>query len=205
MTGLAYRGPAGSYTDTGQAGRGPCSALAASMQPHQRDTAGWDEFGFRLESLEEGEEGEESGREESDWAECPQRRLQVTLVLTTLSSPRPEQWACELALGSASPQLSSKLGAWLRAGGVPHSLRPQLWVRLLAARPPPRPTYKEILAGAASRSTQEQIEKVRSSASGHQDTACVVSPCTRTCCARCPPTSASEAPSLPACRGCGAC
>ena len=53
MTGLAYRGPAGSYTDTGQAGRGPCSALAASMQPHQRDTAGWDEFGFRLESLEE--------------------------------------------------------------------------------------------------------------------------------------------------------
>ena len=50
MTGLAYRGPAGSYTDTGEAGGGPCSALAASMQPQQgRDTEGWDEFGFRLE------------------------------------------------------------------------------------------------------------------------------------------------------------
>ena len=77
MTGLAYRGPAGSYTDTGEAGGGPCSALAASMQPHQgRDTEGWDEFGFRLESLEEGEE--------SVMVECPQRRLQVTsLVLIT--------------------------------------------------------------------------------------------------------------------------
>ena len=85
--------------------------------------------------------------------------------MITLLSPRPDQWACELSLGSSSPQLSAKLGAWLRAGGVPHSLRPQLWPRLLAARPPPRPTYKEILSGAASRGTQEQIEKVRTS--GH--------------------------------------
>ena len=83
MTGLAYRGPAGSYTDTGGGGGGPCSALAASMQPQQgRDTAGWDEFGFRLESVEDGEEEE---GEESVMVECPQRRLQVTnsLVLIT--------------------------------------------------------------------------------------------------------------------------
>ena len=75
MTGLAYRGPAGSYTDTGGGGGGPCSALAASMQPHQgRDTEGWDEFGFRLESLEEGEES-------CVMVECPQRRLQVTCLV----------------------------------------------------------------------------------------------------------------------------
>ena len=164
MSSLGYRGPVSAYSvrsdDSPQPG-GPCSALAPSMQPTETDTSTvtsdptgqpdytWDEFGFRVEE-EDGPEDTSSKLLSIPFLESPRRRL---------------QWAVELELGQGEEDLRgcARLETLLEAG-VPHSLRAQLWPRLLrsqARRDRAQLSYRDILAQCRERrtSTNLQIEK----------------------------------------------
>ena len=74
------------------------------------------------------------------------------------------QWAVELELGSGEAiNTSGRLGGLVREG-VPHSLRPQLWPRLLRVnqlREKYGASYQDIIAQCDNRSTPTnvQIEK----------------------------------------------
>ena len=165
MSSLGYRGPASAYSvraDGSPQPGGPCSALAPSMQPSalETETTGlatdpnaqpdytWDEFGFRVEE-EDGPE-DSSSKLLSPFLESPRRRL---------------QWAVELELGQGEDNLRgcARLET-LMEDGVPHSLRHQLWPRLLrtqARRDKTQLTYRDIVAqcGDKNSSTNLQIEK----------------------------------------------
>ena len=169
--GLAYRGPTGCYNETRGAlsSRSPqpggaFSALAASMQPvlanerpglcdqsedpNSQPEYTWDEFGFRVEE-EDGPEDSSNKLLSIPFVESPKRRL---------------QWAVELELGGGGDiQTSGRLGRLVREG-VPHSLRHQLWPRLLRVnqlREKYSASYQDILAQCDTRSTPTnvQIEK----------------------------------------------
>ena len=115
----------------------PFSALAACMQSEEKSDCSWDEFGFLVE-------------------ECglvsPSREERPGEVL---------QWTVQLELGEteAGPRLER-----LVRTGIPHSLRPRLWPRLLncaARRERVGRSYTELLAAGPGPSspTAQQIEK----------------------------------------------
>ena len=172
MSSLAYRGPVSAYTTRSEGSPqpgGPFSALAPSMQPavpEREETNSlntdpnaqpdftWDEFGFRVEE-EDGPEDISSKLLSLPFLESPRRRL---------------QWAVELELGQGDSEAVRGRG-WTRlevmmeeGGGIPHSLRPQLWPRLLATqtkRDSAEVAYREAvgLSGNMKSPTNLQIEK----------------------------------------------
>ena len=124
----------------------PFSALAACMQSEEKSDFSWDEFGFLVE-----ERGAEPGS--SRLLVPPSREERPGEVL---------QWTVELELGEAGPA-GPRLERLVRTG-IPHSLRPRLWPRLLncaARQERVGRSYPELLAagpGPAS-PTAQQIEK----------------------------------------------
>ena len=169
MSSLAYRGPVSAYTtgpESSPQPGGPFSALAPSMQPavlepetnrlntdpNAQPDFTWDEFGFRVEE-EDGPEDTSSKLLSLPFLESPRRRL---------------QWAVELELGQGGGE-EVRGGVRLEAmmeedGGIPHSLRPQLWPRLLGAeakRERAEVGYREVVgqSGNMKSPTNLQIEK----------------------------------------------
>ncbi|KAJ8254561.1 hypothetical protein COCON_G00211730 [Conger conger] len=121
---------------------GPFSALTPSMWPqdllakyYQKDSPDepepqYDEFGFRMDS-EDGVELQEGGvREGAPQREDPQQRLrwQAHLEFTHNHTVGDLTWD----LISPSLARSDRLRALVLAG-IPHSMRPQLWMRLSGA------------------------------------------------------------------------
>ena len=162
MSGLSYHGPAGHYTvgnsrHSPQPG-GSFSALIASMQPgdisslnkeHGDDCHYWDEFGFIVEE-EDGPEDCSNKLLSIPFTECPKRRL---------------QWAVELELGQGSDirDLGDRVKHLIKQG-VPHSLRHQLWPRLLNIEKKKQKSqfsYQAIVSQCSNKSSpvNVQIEK----------------------------------------------
>ncbi|XP_061079933.1 small G protein signaling modulator 3 isoform X2 [Conger conger] len=160
----------GSYTPTPG---GPFSALTPSMWPqdllakyYQKDSPDepepqYDEFGFRMDS-EDGVELQEGGvREGAPQREDPQQRLrwQAHLEFTHNHTVGDLTWD----LISPSLARSDRLRALVLAG-IPHSMRPQLWMRLSGALQKKRGSeisYREIIKNSSNDDTTaaKQIEK----------------------------------------------
>ncbi|XP_016404818.1 small G protein signaling modulator 3 isoform X1 [Sinocyclocheilus rhinocerous] len=160
----------GNYTP---APGGPFSALTPSMWPQdilakycQKDPSmgaelQYDEFGFRIDS-EDGVETRKWQRGEgAPQREDPQQRLrwQAHLEFTHNHTVGDLTW------DKISPTLarSDRLRT-LVLGGVPHSMRPQLWMRLSGALQKKRTSeisYKEIVKNSSNDDTTaaKQIEK----------------------------------------------
>uniref|UniRef100_A0A9J8A4Y1 Small G protein signaling modulator 3 n=1 Tax=Cyprinus carpio carpio TaxID=630221 RepID=A0A9J8A4Y1_CYPCA len=152
----------GNYTP---APGGPFSALTPSMWPQdilakycQKDTSmeaelQYDEFGFRIDS-EEGVETRKWQRGEgAPQREDPQQRLrwQAHLEFTHNHTVGDLTW------DKISPTLarSDRLRT-LVLGGIPHSMRPQLWMRLSGALQKKRTSeicYKEIVKNSSNDET----------------------------------------------------
>ena len=170
MSRLAYRGPVSAYTTTNQGSPqpgGPFSALDPSMQPavpereemnslntdpNAQPDFTWDEFGFRVEE-EDGPEDISSKLLSLPFLESPRRRLQWAVELEL------GQGGCEEVRGRARLKVMME-----EEGGIPHSLRPQLWPRLLAAqakRDGAEVAYREVVvqSGNMKTPTNLQIEK----------------------------------------------
>ncbi|KAI5623043.1 small G protein signaling modulator 3, partial [Silurus asotus] len=160
----------GSYTP---APGGPFSALTPSMWPqdiltkqHQKDKnllsePQYDEFGFRIDS--------EAGVEARDWLrgdrvlqrEDPQQRLrwQAHLEFTHNHTVGDLTWDLISPILPRSDRLRS-----LVLAGIPHSMRPQLWMRLSGALQKKRTSdisYREIIKNSSNDDTTaaKQIEK----------------------------------------------
>ncbi|KAK3552896.1 hypothetical protein QTP86_028003 [Hemibagrus guttatus] len=160
----------GSYTP---APGGPFSALTPSMWPqdilakhHQKDQnlesePQYDEFGFRISS--------EDGVEACDWLrgdgapqrEDPQQRLrwQAHLEFTHNHTVGDLTWDLISPVLPRSDRLRS-----LVLAGIPHSMRPQLWMRLSGALQKKRTSdisYREIIKNSSNDDTTaaKQIEK----------------------------------------------
>ncbi|XP_051987529.1 small G protein signaling modulator 3 isoform X3 [Xyrauchen texanus] len=152
---------------------GPFSALTPSMWPqeiltkyNQKDPSMesellYDEFGFRIDS----EDGVKTQKwlhgEEAPQREDPQQRLrwQAHLEFTHNHTVGDLTW------DKISPNLprSDRLRS-LVLGGIPHSMRPQLWMRLSGALQKKRTSdvsYREIVKNSSNDDTTEakQIEK----------------------------------------------
>ncbi|KAK7938980.1 hypothetical protein WMY93_002306 [Mugilogobius chulae] len=160
----------GTYTP---APGGPFSALTPSMWPqdilakyHQKDHSEqpevqYDEFGFRVD-IEEGVEAQSwLCSEGSPQREDPQQRLrwQAHLEFTHNHTVGDLTWDL---ISSALPR-SDRLRS-LVLGGIPHSMRPQLWMRLSGALQKKRTSeisYKEIIKNSSNEecTTSKQIEK----------------------------------------------
>ncbi|MFT7797903.1 small G protein signaling modulator 3-like [Arapaima gigas] len=160
----------GSYTPTPG---GPFSALTPSMWPqdilarcYQKDSTDepdfqYDEFGFRIDSedgleLREGLRGEVSPHNED-----PQQRLrwQAHLEFTHNHTVGDLTWDQISPCLARSDRLRS-----LVLGGIPHSMRPQLWMRLSGALQKKRTSeisYREIIKNSSNDDTTaaKQIEK----------------------------------------------
>ncbi|CAN8003392.1 unnamed protein product, partial [Ixodes hexagonus] len=156
---------------------GPFSALTPSMWPQdllaslaQPEDTGchhdcrFDEFGFRIED-EDGPEQSSRASQEEAFVENPQHRLQWIAYLEFTHNNE----VGDLTWDKVEPQLphSDKLHSMLRSGGIPHSLRPQLWMRLSGAahkRLSADISYKEVVRASANDHllSSKQIEKVRS-------------------------------------------
>uniref|UniRef100_A0A4W5QFP7 RUN and TBC1 domain-containing protein 3 n=1 Tax=Hucho hucho TaxID=62062 RepID=A0A4W5QFP7_9TELE len=147
---------------------GPFSALTSSMWPqdilakyYQKDPTEaelqYDEFGFRLDS----EDGVEPEPRPEPQREDPQQRLrwQAHLEFTHNHTVGDLTWDLISPVLPRSERLRS-----LVLGGIPHSMRPQLWMRLSGALQKKRTTeisYKEIVKNSTNNETTaaKQIEK----------------------------------------------
>uniref|UniRef100_A0A8C1HQE2 Small G protein signaling modulator 3 n=1 Tax=Cyprinus carpio carpio TaxID=630221 RepID=A0A8C1HQE2_CYPCA len=159
---------AGNYTP---APGGPFSALTPSMWPQdilakycQKDTSmeaelQYDEFGFRIDKGVETRKWQRG--EGAPQREDPQQRLrwQAHLEFTHNHTVGDLTW------DKISPTLarSDRLRT-LVLGGIPHSMRPQLWMRLSGALQKKRTSeicYKEIVKNSSNDETTaaKQIEK----------------------------------------------
>ncbi|XP_062336454.1 small G protein signaling modulator 3 isoform X1 [Osmerus eperlanus] len=160
----------GSYTP---APGGPFSALTPSMWPqdilakyYQKDTSEesdlqYDEFGFRLDSEDGPERQVPLGGEGSPQREDPQQRLrwQAHLEFTHNHTVGDLTWELISPCLPRSERLRT-----LVLGGIPHSMRPQLWMRLSGALQKKRSseiTYREIVKNSSNDDTTaaKQIEK----------------------------------------------
>ncbi|XP_059928684.1 small G protein signaling modulator 3 [Gadus macrocephalus] len=171
----------GSYTP---APGGPFSALTPSMWPqdilaryHQKDSSEgaerYDEFGFKIEKregsqqpgsecpLQIGDPQQRSGGDGSPHSEDPQQRLrwQAHLEFTHNHAVGDLTWDVIAPDLPRSDRLRS-----LVLGGIPHSMRPQLWMRFSGALQKKRTSeisYKEIVKNGSNEdsSTSKQIEK----------------------------------------------
>ncbi|KAM9784336.1 small G protein signaling modulator 3 isoform 2-T7 [Syngnathus typhle] len=160
----------GTYTP---APGGPFSALTPSMWPqdilakyHQKDDAElnglkYDEFGFRVDTEETDDPSPWLGTEGSPQRENPQQRLrwQAHLEFTHNHTVGDLTWELIAPVLPRSERLRT-----LVLGGVPHSMRPQLWMRLSGALQKKRTSeisYKEIIKNSSNEdtSTSKQIEK----------------------------------------------
>lgn len=154
---------------------GPFSALTPSMWPQdllaslaQPEDAGchhdcrFDEFGFRIED-EDGPEQSSCGVDsEEPFQENPQHRLQWIAYLEFTHNNE----VGDLTWDKVEPHLphTSKLRGLVRNGGIPHSLRPQLWMHLSGAARKKRQAdlaYREVVRASANDHllTSKQIEK----------------------------------------------
>uniref|UniRef100_A0A8C1CAN8 RUN and TBC1 domain-containing protein 3 n=1 Tax=Cyprinus carpio carpio TaxID=630221 RepID=A0A8C1CAN8_CYPCA len=161
---------AGNYTP---APGGPFSALTSSMWPqdilakyYQKDPnmeaeLQYDEFGFRIDSEDGVETSKWQRGEGAPQREDPQQRLrwQAHLEFTHNHTVGDLTW------DKISPTLacSDRLRT-LVLGGIPHSMRPQLWMRLSGALQKKRTSdisYREIVKNSANDDTTaaKQIEK----------------------------------------------
>ncbi|XP_020776437.1 small G protein signaling modulator 3 isoform X1 [Boleophthalmus pectinirostris] len=160
----------GTYTP---APGGPFSALTPSMWPqdilakyHQKDPSEqpevqYDEFGFRVD-IEEGVEAQSwLCSEGSPQREDPQQRLrwQAHLEFTHNHTVGDLTWDLISPTLPRSDRLRS-----LVLGGIPHSMRPQLWMRLSGALQKKRTSeisYREIIKNSSNdeSTTSKQIEK----------------------------------------------
>uniref|UniRef100_A0A4W5M5G9 Small G protein signaling modulator 3 n=1 Tax=Hucho hucho TaxID=62062 RepID=A0A4W5M5G9_9TELE len=146
----------GGYTPTPG---GPFSALTSSMWPqdilakyYQDPTEAelqYDEFGFRLDS----EDGVEPEPRPEPQREDPQQRLrwQAHLEFTHNHTVGDLTWDLISPVLPRSERLRS-----LVLGGIPHSMRPQLWMRLSGALQKKRTTeisYKEIVKNSTNDET----------------------------------------------------
>ncbi|KAG7243650.1 hypothetical protein INR49_011207 [Caranx melampygus] len=149
----------GTYTP---APGGPFSALTPSMWPqdilakyHQKDSSEqpellYDEFGFRVDP-EDGEEPRSwLGTEGSPQREDPQQRLrwQAHLEFTHNHTVGDLTWELIDSVLPRSERLRS-----LVLGGIPHSMRPQLWMRLSGALQKKRTSeisYREIIKNSSN-------------------------------------------------------
>uniref|UniRef100_A0A672FJB9 RUN and TBC1 domain-containing protein 3 n=1 Tax=Salarias fasciatus TaxID=181472 RepID=A0A672FJB9_SALFA len=162
-----YFSVSGTYTP---APGGPFSALTPSMwpqdilakyhhkEPSEQPERQYDEFGFRVDT-------EESkswlGSEGSPQREDPQQRLrwQAHLEFTHNHTVGDLTWELIDPVLSRSERLRS-----LVLGGIPHSMRPQLWMRLSGALQKKRSSeisYREIIKNSSNDDTitAKQIEK----------------------------------------------
>uniref|UniRef100_A0A669EDV7 Small G protein signaling modulator 3 n=1 Tax=Oreochromis niloticus TaxID=8128 RepID=A0A669EDV7_ORENI len=160
----------GTYTP---APGGPFSALTPSMWPqdilakyHQKDSSQqlelqYDEFGFRVDTEDGGEPRSWLGTEGSPQREDPQQRLrwQAHLEFTHNHTVGDLTWDLIDPVLPRSERLHS-----LVLGGIPHSMRPQLWMRLSGALQKKRTSeisYREIIKNSSNDDTTvaKQIEK----------------------------------------------
>ncbi|XP_049600028.1 small G protein signaling modulator 3 isoform X1 [Syngnathus scovelli] len=160
----------GTYTP---APGGPFSALTPSMWPqdilakyHQKDNTElnglkYDEFGFRVDTEETDDPSPWLGTEGSPQHENPQQRLrwQAHLEFTHNHTVGDLTWDLIVPVLPRSERLRT-----LVLGGIPHSMRPQLWMRLSGALQKKRTSeisYKEIIKNSSNddTSTSKQIEK----------------------------------------------
>ncbi|XP_046386904.1 small G protein signaling modulator 3 homolog [Ischnura elegans] len=152
---------------------GPFSALTPSMwpqdilnklgqpeDPNSQPDYRFDEFGFRVE--------EEDGPEQSSnkllgipFVEDPQHRLQWVAYLEFSHNKE----VCDLTWDKVEVRLprTEKLRSMIRAG-IPHSLRPQMWMRLSGAlqkKLSAEMSYKEVVRASSNDAlmTSKQIEK----------------------------------------------
>ncbi|XP_010765031.1 small G protein signaling modulator 3 [Notothenia coriiceps] len=160
----------GTYTP---APGGPFSALTPSMWPqdilakyHQKEPSEqpelqYDEFGFRVDPEDDGKPRSRLGTEGSPQREDPQQRLrwQAHLEFTHNHTVGDLTWDLIDPVLSRSERLRS-----LVLGGIPHSMRPQLWMRLAGALQKKRTSeisYREIIKNSSNddSSTSKQIDK----------------------------------------------
>ncbi|XP_074647202.1 small G protein signaling modulator 3 homolog isoform X2 [Tubulanus polymorphus] len=154
---------------------GPFSALTPSMWPqdileklsHQpEDHNGqldyrYDEFGFKVEE-EDGPEENSSKLLSTPFVEEPQHRLKWTAYLEFTHNDEVGDLTWD-KIENRLPR-SEKLRAMIKAGGVPHSLRPHLWPRLCGAlekKENSSTSYKDIVKASSNDHlmTSKQIEK----------------------------------------------
>ncbi|XP_074083102.1 small G protein signaling modulator 3 isoform X1 [Macrotis lagotis] len=151
---------------------GPFSALTPSMWPQeilarysQREEPEWpecpyDEFGFRLDK-EDGADPGSGKRSGGPLAEDPQQRLrwQAHLEFTHNHDVGDLTWdKIEVSLPRTDKLYSLVLG------GIPHSMRPQLWMRLSGALHKKRSSdvaYRDVVKNSSDDETlaAKQIEK----------------------------------------------
>ncbi|XP_071486409.1 small G protein signaling modulator 3 homolog [Diadema antillarum] len=152
---------------------GPFSALIPSMWPQdilaklaQTEDSGavgdfyYDEFGFRVEEEDKAEPNSSKLLSEP-FVEDPQQRLKWTAYFEFAHNADVEDLTWE-KMDSRLPQ-TEKLRSLVREG-IPHSMRPQLWMRLCGAqekKTSSEMTYKEIIKASSSDQSMaaKQIEK----------------------------------------------
>ncbi|XP_045135376.1 small G protein signaling modulator 3 homolog isoform X2 [Portunus trituberculatus] len=155
---------------------GPFSAITPSMWPqdiltrlsqqvthqdpnHQPDYR-FDEFGFRVEE-EDGPEQNSTKLLSQPFVEDPQHRLHWIAYLEFSHSDEVGELTWE-HVDTRLPR-TDKLRGMVR-GGLPHSLRPQLWMRLSGALQKQRQSdisYREVVKASSNDAlmTSKQIEK----------------------------------------------
>uniref|UniRef100_A0A8C2Z6C4 RUN and TBC1 domain-containing protein 3 n=1 Tax=Cyclopterus lumpus TaxID=8103 RepID=A0A8C2Z6C4_CYCLU len=160
----------GTYTP---APGGPFSALTPSMWPqdilakyHQKEPSEqlepqYDEFGFKVDTDDVVKPRSWLGTEGSPQREDPQQRLrwQAHLEFTHNHMVGDLTWELIDPVLQRSERLRS-----LVLGGIPHSMRPQLWMRLAGALQKKRTSeisYREIIKNSSNDDTSsaKQIEK----------------------------------------------
>ncbi|KAL4239332.1 Small G protein signaling modulator 3 [Mactra antiquata] len=153
---------------------GPFSALTPSMWPQDimiklgnppEDSNGqldyrYDEFGFRVEE-EDGPEENSSKLLSTPFVEDPQHRLKWIAYLEFTHNEEVEDLTWDKV--DSRFQRTEKLRQMVREG-IPHSLRPNLWMRLSGAVDKKKKsdlTYKDIVKASSNDHlmTSKQIEK----------------------------------------------
>jgi hypothetical protein len=153
---------------------GPFSALTPSMwpqdilvrlgqqpdDPNSQPEYRFDEFGFRVEE-EDGPEQNSNKLLGIPFVEDPQHRLQWVAHLEFSHNKE----VCDLTWDRVEVRLprTEKLRSMVRAG-IPHSLRPQMWMRLsgsLQKKLSSEMSYKDIVKASSNDAlmTSKQIEK----------------------------------------------
>ncbi|XP_064478602.1 small G protein signaling modulator 3 homolog [Ornithodoros turicata] len=153
---------------------GPFSALTPSMWPQdllaslaQPEDAGchhecrFDEFGFRVEE-EDGPEQSSRKLLSEAFVENPQHRLQWIAYLEFTHNNEVGDLTWDRV--KTSLPHNEKLSNMLRLAGIPHSLRPQLWMRLSGAATKKMTAdigYRDIVRASSNNHllSSKQIEK----------------------------------------------
>lgn len=185
---LATDHPEGDSAPSSDKG-GPFSALTPSMRPSREledeegDGTEFDEFGFRLEA-EDSPEVDRAGGPETSWpiSDNPQQRLKwIAHLEFAQSSDRADTSMKMPGKDTRHPRTDPPPEAlvWDSNGegitrtkklremvyeGIPHSLRPYIWMRLAGAiskRTSSEVTYKQIVRASSNDHlmTSKQIEK----------------------------------------------